>query len=157
MNPDDVYRRVMVTEPPVAATPLDSHDREHLFGMVWGRPGLSIRDRRIVTLVCVSAAVDVPAMDAHVHAALATARGLDPAAVATILAAGSGRSYAADVVAGGGFDLDGLAAVAGELLAKDVGILADRAGPAASSLLAAADAALARMGVARPTPGQEPT
>ena len=88
--------------------------------------------------------------------ALATARGLDPAAVATILAAGSGRSYAADVVAGGGFDLDGLAAVAGELLAKDVGILADRAGPAASSLLAAADAALARMGVARPTPGQEP-
>ena len=87
---------------------------------------------------------------------LAATRGLDPQAVATILAAGSGRSYAADVVAGGGFDLDGLGAVAGELLAKDVGILADRAGPAASSLLAAADAALARMGVARPTPGQEP-
>ena len=87
---------------------------------------------------------------------LATTRGLDRQAVATILAAGSGRSYAADVVAGGGFDLDGLAAVAGELLAKDVGILADRAEPAASSLLAAADAALTRMGVARATSGQEP-
>ena len=33
---------------------------------------LSIRDRRFVTLVCVSAAVDVPEMDAHVYAALAS-------------------------------------------------------------------------------------
>jgi 3-hydroxyisobutyrate dehydrogenase-like beta-hydroxyacid dehydrogenase len=88
---------------------------------------------------------------------LAAARRLDRQAVATILAGGSGRSYAAEVVAGGGFDLDGLAAVAGELLAKDVGILADRAAPTGSSLLAAADAALARMGVARPAPGKEPS
>jgi 3-hydroxyisobutyrate dehydrogenase-like beta-hydroxyacid dehydrogenase len=80
---------------------------------------------------------------------LAGARKLDKQAVAAILAAGSGRSYAADVVAGGGFDLDGLAAVAGELLAKDVGILADHAGLTKSTLLDAADAALERMGVAR--------
>ena len=58
---------------------------------------------------------------------LAAARDLDQQAVATILASGSGRSYAADVVAGGGFDLDGLAPLAGALLAKDVGILVDRA------------------------------
>ncbi|HET6965885.1 MAG TPA: carboxymuconolactone decarboxylase family protein [Acidimicrobiales bacterium] len=32
--------------------------------------GLSIRDRRFVTLACVSAAVDVPQMDAHVYDAL---------------------------------------------------------------------------------------
>lgn len=38
---------------------------------VWERPGLAPRERRIVTIVCVSAAVDVPAMDEHVHAALA--------------------------------------------------------------------------------------
>jgi 3-hydroxyisobutyrate dehydrogenase len=87
---------------------------------------------------------------------LAAARHLDRQAVATILAGGSGRSYAAEVVIGGGFTLDGLAAVAGELLAKDVGILADRAASAAPHLLAAADAALERMGVARPAPGKEP-
>ena len=60
---------------------------------------------------------------------LAAARQLDPAAVAAMLASGSGRSYAAEVVAGAGFDLDGLAAFAGALLAKDVGILADHAAP----------------------------
>lgn len=72
MSPDDTYRRVMLSEPPVAPTPLDGHDRHHLFGTIWNRPGLSVRNRRFVTLACVSAAVDVPAMDAHVHAALAS-------------------------------------------------------------------------------------
>lgn len=38
---------------------------------LWDRPGLSTRDRRIVTIVCVSAAVDGDAMDSHVHDALA--------------------------------------------------------------------------------------
>jgi 3-hydroxyisobutyrate dehydrogenase-like beta-hydroxyacid dehydrogenase len=80
---------------------------------------------------------------------LAAARQLDQAAVASILASGSGRSYAAEVVAGGGFTLDGLAAFAGQLLAKDVAILAGDAGLTDSALLAAADAALDRMGVAR--------
>jgi 3-hydroxyisobutyrate dehydrogenase len=83
--------------------------------------------------------------------ALATKRNLDQQAVATILSAGSGRSYAAEVVAGGGFDLDGLAPFAGELLAKDVGILADRAElDDTTTLLAAADRALELMGFARP-------
>ena len=80
---------------------------------------------------------------------LAADRCLDQAAVAAILASGSGRSYAAEVVAGGGYTLDGLAAFAGDLLAKDVGILADHTGITDSALLAAADAALDRMGVAR--------
>lgn len=83
---------------------------------------------------------------------LADKRNLDQAAVATTLAAGSGRSYAAEVVAGGGFNLDGLAAFAGPLLAKDVGILADHAALTDSTLLHAADAALDRMGVPRERP-----
>ncbi len=81
---------------------------------------------------------------------LATARQLDREAVAKVLASGSGRSYAAEVVAGGGYDLAGLAAFAGDLLAKDVGILVDRVAPTESTLIAAADAALGRMGVTRP-------
>jgi 3-hydroxyisobutyrate dehydrogenase-like beta-hydroxyacid dehydrogenase len=39
---------------------------------VWNRPGLSGRDRRFVTIACVSAAASVPAMDEQVHAALAS-------------------------------------------------------------------------------------
>jgi len=81
--------------------------------------------------------------------ALAQARGLDQHAVATILASGSGRSYAAEVVAGSGFDVEALAPFAGDLLAKDVGILVDRAGLDDTVLLAAADRALERMGVPR--------
>lgn len=81
--------------------------------------------------------------------ALAVDRGLDQQAVASILSAGSGRSYAADVVTGMGFDLAQLAPLAGDLLAKDVGILVDRAGLRDSVLLQAADRALGVMGVSR--------
>lgn len=81
--------------------------------------------------------------------ALAADRALDQQAVATVLSNGSGRSYAAEVVAGGGFDLEGLAPLAGDLLGKDVGILVDRAGLDGTVLLAAADRALQLMGVPR--------
>jgi 4-carboxymuconolactone decarboxylase len=69
---DDLYRTVMMAEPPEGEGPLDTAERNHLFGDIWSRPGLSIRDRRFVTIVCASAAVDVPAIDAHVYAALAS-------------------------------------------------------------------------------------
>jgi len=72
MSSDDLYRTVMMVDPPAGQTPLDAAERDHRFGVVWNRPGLSVRDRRFVTIACVSAAVDVPAMDAHVYAALAS-------------------------------------------------------------------------------------
>lgn len=72
MNLDETYRAVMMADPLEAAAPLDRIERDHVFGQVWNRPELSVRDRRFVTIVCVSAAVDVPAMDAHVYAALAS-------------------------------------------------------------------------------------
>lgn len=84
--------------------------------------------------------------------AIAAARDLDQEAVAKVLASGSGRSYAGEVVAGSGYDLEVMAQLAGELLAKDVGILVDRVAPAESVLLAAADAALEAMGLPRPEP-----
>jgi 3-hydroxyisobutyrate dehydrogenase len=83
---------------------------------------------------------------------LAASRQLDQHAIAAILASGSGRSYAAEVVAGGGFSLAGLAAFAGQLLAKDVGILAGRANLIDSLLLTAADRGLDRMQVSRLSP-----
>jgi 3-hydroxyisobutyrate dehydrogenase len=51
--------------------------------------------------------------------------GIDRAAMAEVLDAGSGGSRAAGIVAGSGFDLSGLRQVAATLLAKDVGILFD--------------------------------
>jgi 4-carboxymuconolactone decarboxylase len=69
---DDVYRAVMMTDPPTSDTTLDVAERGHLFDSVWSRSALSIRDRRFVTLVCVAAAVDEPAIDAHIYAALAS-------------------------------------------------------------------------------------
>jgi 3-hydroxyisobutyrate dehydrogenase-like beta-hydroxyacid dehydrogenase len=87
---------------------------------------------------------------------LAVARHLDRDAVATVLLNGSGRSYAAEVVAGSSFDLTGLAEIAGDLLAKDVGILVERTGLTESALLVAADAGLRALGTTRPRrPGQE--
>ena len=84
----------------------------------------------------------------------ATARGLDPHAVAMALAAGSGRSYAAGLIAMMGFGLDNLAGDPAALLAKDVGILAALDPRDRSTLLDAANAAVELMGAA-PTPGKE--
>ena len=70
MNGDELYRSVMMAEPPAIETPLDEPTRDFLFSEVWSRPGLSVRDRRFVTLACVSAADAVPVIDAHVYAAL---------------------------------------------------------------------------------------
>jgi len=86
--------------------------------------------------------------------ARARTRGLDQAAVAAALAVGSGRSYAAELVAGMGFGLGNLAGATAALLAKDVGIVAELDTPTRSPLLDAADAALELMGVVR-TPGKD--
>lgn len=72
MTADDLYRSVMMTDLPESETPFDMTAREYLFGTIWSRPGLGVRDRRIVSIVCASAAVDGAAMDAHVYAALAS-------------------------------------------------------------------------------------
>ena len=42
------------------------------FGAIWARPGLSRRDRRILTLTCASAAAAESTVEAHVGAALRT-------------------------------------------------------------------------------------
>ncbi|ADP79522.1 carboxymuconolactone decarboxylase family protein [Pseudofrankia inefficax] len=67
---DDVYRTVMTVDPPTPRTPFDEASRQYLFGEVWNRPGLGIRDRRFVTLACVAAADAVTPIDQHVYAAL---------------------------------------------------------------------------------------
>src|SRR3989442_246405 len=55
----------------------------------------------------------------------AAALGIDRAAMAEVLASGSGGSRAAGVIAGSNFDTSGLRQAAAGLLAKDVGIMSD--------------------------------
>jgi 3-hydroxyisobutyrate dehydrogenase-like beta-hydroxyacid dehydrogenase len=75
--------------------------------------------------------------------------GLDSEGLATVLADGSGRCYALEVLANSGYDLPALAQVAGPLLAKDVGILADVLAPVPSPVVDAANRALAGMDIDR--------
>ncbi len=72
--------------------------------------------------------------------------GVDPEALAEVFAAGSARSYAGELVAGGDYGLEGLGQVAGHLLAKDVRILGRLLAPPPAGLFAAAHAALTTMG-----------
>jgi len=72
--------------------------------------------------------------------------GLDPAALAEVLSHGSGRSYAAEVIAR--TDLPTMGELAGHLLAKDVGIVTDLL-PDGAHLVTSAEATLAAMGIER--------
>jgi 4-carboxymuconolactone decarboxylase len=67
------YREVMVSDPPPPATPYLAHGVvDSVFGELWDRPGLSRRDRRLITLACVGAAAVEEPVQQHVHAALAS-------------------------------------------------------------------------------------
>jgi 4-carboxymuconolactone decarboxylase len=67
------YHEVMVHEAPPPVSPFTANGVvDSVFGELWGRPGLSRRDRRWITLACVATAtVDEP-IQTHVYAALAS-------------------------------------------------------------------------------------
>ena len=73
--------------------------------------------------------------------------GLDPEALGTLLAAGSGRSYGLEILAGSGHALDGVAPIVGPLLAKDVHILAELVGSQNSRVVDIATETIRAMGV----------
>jgi 4-carboxymuconolactone decarboxylase len=67
---DQQYLKILGVEPPVAETPLARAQREYVFGEVWDRSGLSMRDRRLVSLAGVASTNAVSSIDAQVYAAL---------------------------------------------------------------------------------------
>ena len=76
---------------------------------------------------------------------IAGRRGMDLAGLTRVLLDGSGRSYAAEIISGMGYDLGMIAAAAGPLLTKDVGILAELLSPETAHLVEAADTTVDRM------------
>lgn len=71
--------------------------------------------------------------------------GVDLDALTRVLSSASGRSYAAEVIANSGHTLAVITELAGPLLAKDVGILADLVGQHPSALLQTAAATVDAM------------
>lgn len=85
---------------------------------------------------------------------LADRLGVDKDALTAVLSSGSGRSYGADVIAGSGHSLAVMADLAGQLLAKDVRILADSVG-ADAELLRVAMNTINAMDLNGATPGAQ--
>lgn len=80
--------------------------------------------------------------------ALAADLGVDPARLGGVLGGGTANSFALAAITGSGGSLDVIAAHAGDLLRKDVGLLrdiADRAAARPGAVVTAAEAALALM------------
>lgn len=68
-----LFREVMGFDAPPPATPyLGQGVVDSVFGELWSRPGLSRRDRRLVTLACVGASGIEEAIQQHVYSALAS-------------------------------------------------------------------------------------
>jgi 4-carboxymuconolactone decarboxylase len=67
---EKTFREVMTEDLAPAATPFEQAAGDFVFGDVWSRPGLSRRDRRMVTLACVAAAGSPGPLGEQVHAAL---------------------------------------------------------------------------------------
>jgi 4-carboxymuconolactone decarboxylase len=64
------FREVMTHDAAAPSTPFQVALRDFVFGEVWSRPGLSRRDRRLVTLTCVAAADSPEPIAEQVYAAL---------------------------------------------------------------------------------------
>jgi 3-hydroxyisobutyrate dehydrogenase len=126
------------------------------------RPVLSTFGDPVLHLGPLGAGQTAEALDnllftAHVATAskrfeLAATLGVEPEPLALAIAHGSGRSYGFEITAGMGFSPEPLGGIAGPLLHKDVGIVADLAAgtPASGGVLFdATDVALELMGQPR--------
>jgi 4-carboxymuconolactone decarboxylase len=64
------FLRVNQSEPPANLSPLTEAAMDFLFGKVWEAPGLSYRERRLVSLTCAAISGHAIPLEAHVRGAL---------------------------------------------------------------------------------------
>jgi 4-carboxymuconolactone decarboxylase len=64
------YRRVNFTEPSENPTPISAAAMEFVFGTLWDAPGLSWRERRLISLCCTAINAQVMPLEMHVRGAL---------------------------------------------------------------------------------------
>jgi 4-carboxymuconolactone decarboxylase len=65
----EAWRHVLGSDGPPITGPFMEFTSDHVFGRVWTRPGLSTRDRRLVTLTAIAIAGAQPALENHLAAA----------------------------------------------------------------------------------------
>jgi 4-carboxymuconolactone decarboxylase len=66
-----MYREVLGREPPPATDPYTGAGvLDTVFSELWSRPGLSRKERRLITLTCAGAASAPVAIEGHLRAAL---------------------------------------------------------------------------------------
>ena len=65
----EAWREVMGRDAPPIADPFMEFTSDHVFGRVWTRPGLTTRDRRLITLTAIAAAGAEAALATHLGAA----------------------------------------------------------------------------------------
>jgi 4-carboxymuconolactone decarboxylase len=66
----DMWREVMRFDAPPATDPYIEVTTEHVFGRLWTRPGLSMRDRRLVSMTVIALRGLKEPLLAHMSAAL---------------------------------------------------------------------------------------
>ena len=65
------YREVMGNEPPPPIDPYTAQGvLDTVFSELWTRPGLTRKERRLITLACVGASASPVAIEAHLRGAL---------------------------------------------------------------------------------------
>ena len=74
MSADDAakrnYARVNQMDPPMADAPMGKAGMDFVFGQVWSTPGLSWRERRLVSLVCTAISGHAFPLEFHLRGAL---------------------------------------------------------------------------------------
>jgi 4-carboxymuconolactone decarboxylase len=68
---DEVYGAGFAASLPAERTPMLAKTVEHLFGEIWSRPGLSVRDRRLLVLGATAALGRADLIEIQVRGALA--------------------------------------------------------------------------------------
>lgn len=64
------YRRVNCSEPAANPAPISAMSMEFVFGKIWDTPGLSWRERRVVSLTCTAISGQAMPLEMHVRGAL---------------------------------------------------------------------------------------
>ena len=93
---DAVYGAGFSQNMPRSGTAFEKETEDHLFGEIWSRPGLSVRDRRLLVLGATAALGDSELIRTQVSGALAnhelTAAQLDEAVLHLAYYVGWGRA-----------------------------------------------------------------
>jgi 4-carboxymuconolactone decarboxylase len=64
------YVRVNQAEPPTTSSPLGEASMDFVFGRLWDSPGLSWRERRLISLTCTAISGHALPLETHVRGAL---------------------------------------------------------------------------------------